>query len=137
MLMTKSNKCFFQQSRELNSKNNDPVWPVFEPIRDFIHAHIICKFQEDPLKTEWIALITMSNRGFFSNQGDVNLRLVNRSGQCSNIRDFIHVYLICKFQEDPIKPECVILMTMSNRGFFSNQGNVTLRLIIRSRQSSY
>ena len=37
-------------------------------------------------------------------------------------RDFIDVYLICKFCEDLIKTELVMLMTKSNRGFFSNQG---------------
>ena len=44
------------------------------------------------------------------------------------IRDFIHIYLIC-VQKDPIK---VILMTKSKRDFFSNQGNVTLGIMIRS-----
>ena len=38
------------------SKVNDPIWPVFELIRDFIHASnpspLICKCQEDLIKTE-------------------------------------------------------------------------------------
>ena len=39
----------------------------------------------------------------------------------------IHVHPICKFQEDPIKIEPVMLMTVKLR-LFSNQGNVTLMI---------
>ena len=43
---------FFQQSRMGSSKINDPIWPVFELTRDFIHVHLICNSQEVLIKTE-------------------------------------------------------------------------------------
>ena len=61
--------------------------------------------------------MTKSNRGFFSNQGNVHIivRLMIRFGQ------FLH------------HPR---LYTKSNRGFFSNQGDATLRVMIQSGQFS-
>ena len=52
------------------------------------------------------------------------------------IWDFIHVPLNCKFHEDPIKTEQVMLMLKSNRDFFSNHGDVTLGIMIWSGQVS-
>ena len=74
MLMTKSIRGF---------------WPVFKLVRDFIHVHLISKFQEDLIKTEWLKLMTKSNRGFFSNQGDVTLRLMIRSGQFLKLSEIL------------------------------------------------
>ena len=48
----------------------------------------------------------------------------------------INVHLICKFQEELVKTEQVMMITKSNGGFFSNQRLVTLRLMIQSRQFS-
>ena len=81
MLMKKTNRSFFQQSNGRNFKINDRIWQLFELVQDFIHIHIITKFQEYPVKTEGVIVIITSNRGFFSNQGDVTLRLTIRSGQ--------------------------------------------------------
>ena len=81
LVMTKSNTGFFQKSRGCNSKINDWIGPVFKLVQDFIHFHLICRFQADPIKTGQVTLITMSNRDFFSKQGDVTLRLMTRSGQ--------------------------------------------------------
>ena len=50
------------------------------------------------------------------------------------VLDLINVHLSCKLQEIPIKTEQVIVMTKSNRLCFSNQGNVTLKLMIQSGQ---
>ena len=66
---------------------------------DFIHVHLICKFQEHTIKTEWVTPMTKSNRGIFSNQGDVTkindlICPVFKLGW-----HFIHVHLICKFQD--------------------------------------
>ena len=114
----------FKQSRGWYSKINDLLWTVFELIWDFINVPLICKFQEALIKTKQVMLMTKSNRGFFSCQGKVTLRLMIRSDQFLQlIRDFIHVHLMSEFQEDLIKNESVVLMTKSNRGFFSNQGN--------------
>ena len=33
-------------------KINDPIWPVFKLVRDFICVHLISKFQDDMIKTE-------------------------------------------------------------------------------------
>ena len=79
---------FFQQSKGCNFKINDTIWPVFQSLREYIHVHLIYKFQEDPIKTEWVKLMTKSNRGFFfffSNQGDLSLALMIRSGQFFNL----------------------------------------------------
>ena len=43
----------------------------FEFIKDFIHVHLICKFQDDLIKTEQVMLMIKYNKGFFINQGDV------------------------------------------------------------------
>ena len=72
MLMTKSNIGFFVYQGDITEINN-LIWPVLELIQDFIHAPLICKFQEDPVKIEQVMLMTKSNRGFFSNQGDITL----------------------------------------------------------------
>ena len=40
------------------------------------------------------------------------------------------VLVTCKFDEDPIKIECIIDRTRSNMGFFSTQGQVTLTWIV-------
>ena len=64
-----------------NSKTNNPSCPGFELVRDFIHVHLNCKFHEDPIKTECVILVPMSNRDVFSNLEDVTLRLIIRSGQ--------------------------------------------------------
>ena len=98
-----------QDSRGRNSEINDLIWPVFEVVRDFIHVHLICKFQEHPVKTERDSKINYP------------IWLVFK-----RVRDFIHV----QFQEVPIKTERNVVMTRYIRGFFSNQGNVTLRLMI-------
>ena len=76
-----------QQSRECNSNINDSPWPVSELTWDYIYIHLICKFQEHPIETEWVMLITKSNRNFFSNQGDVTLRWMIRSDQFSNLSE--------------------------------------------------
>ena len=71
--------------------------------------------------------MTESNTGFSSNQRDVTLRHnLIRTG-FKLIRDVIHTHLICKFQEDLIKNEILMLMTKSNGDFLSNQGDVILR----------
>ena len=157
----------FQQSRGCHSKINDQIWPVFDPDWDFIHVPHFCKFQKDLIKTEWVMLMTKSNRGFFSNEGDETLRLMIQPSQFFNLSEisstvcslylqvsgtyvhnwmsytdeklkqklfqqsrgrnskinnpiwlvfepawcFIHVHLICKFQERSMKTKRVMVMT--------------------------
>ena len=125
----------FQQSRVCNCKIKDPIWPGFELIRGFIYVHLICKFQEYPIKTEQVMLMTESNRDFFSNQGELILRLMIRFGQ---------------FWAHPRFHPCSPYLQVSGRsnknwtsyandkyrGFFSNQGEVTQKLMIQSGQFS-
>ena len=58
-----------QQSRERNSKINDLICPVVKLVQDFILVHLICRFQEDPIKAERVT--QCQKEAFFSNQGDV------------------------------------------------------------------
>ena len=121
----------FQQSRGCyNSKINDPIWLGFKLIWEFIHAYLICKFQEDPVKTKcWWQSQTVR---LFQQPRGCNSKINDPIWpDFKLIRDFIHVHLICKFQEDLIKTEWVMLMTKSNRGLFSNQGDISLRLMIQ------
>ena len=76
-----------------------------------------------------------SNRVFFSYQRGATLRLMVGSGMFSNLSEILSVYLICKFQADPIKIK-VTLMIKSNRGVFSNQEDATQRFMIQSGQFS-
>ena len=69
--------------------------------------------------------MTKSNRGFFSNQGDVTNTNDLIWPIFIFVLEFIRVHLSCKFQEVLTKTEQVIVMTKPNRGFFSNQGDVT------------
>ena len=53
-----------------NSEIKDPLCPVFEFVQDLIHVYIISKFKAYLIKTEGVIVMTKSNRGFFSNEGD-------------------------------------------------------------------
>ena len=77
--------------------------------------------------------MTKSNKGLFSNQGDVTSRLMVGSSQFSNLFEISSMFTL---SADPIKIEQATLMTMSNRVFFSNQGDVSLRLMTQSGQFS-
>ena len=37
------------------------IWPVFELVRDFINIHLIRKFQEQPIKTKGVMVMTILN----------------------------------------------------------------------------
>ena len=113
----------FQQSRGHNSKNNHPICPGFGLFWDFIHIHLIRKFHEDPIKTEWVMLMTKSNRDFFKQSRGRNSKINETNWLVLElIWGFIHVNLICKFQEDPIKTEQVTLLTVKQRLFSAIKG---------------
>ena len=96
------------------------MWPVFELFRDFIHVHLIRKFQEHPIKTEQVTLMTKSSRDFFSSQGDVTKMNNPIWPVFELVQDFIYFHLTCKFLDGMVKTEWLLLMTKSNRGFFNN-----------------
>ena len=125
MVMTNSNRGF-SAIKERNSKNNELIWPGFDLIRDYIHIHFICNYQEDLIRMELVMLKKKSNRGIFSYQGNVTLKLMIRSGEFFYfVRGFIHVALFwMSYANNNVK----------HRDLFSNQGDVILRLIIRSGQ---
>ena len=54
--MTKSNRGFFNNQGDV-TKINEPTWPGFELIRDFIHVCLIYKFQEDLVNIERVMLM--------------------------------------------------------------------------------
>ena len=56
--------------------------------------------------------------------------MIRSGGKFSTILDSSMSTLSAYFQEDPIKTELTMLMTKLNRGFFSNQWDVSQRLII-------
>ena len=60
----------FQQTKGRNCKTNDPIWPVFELIRDLIHVHYICKIQEELTKNQRVTQTTSLTEAFFRNLGD-------------------------------------------------------------------
>ena len=94
----------FQQPRECNSKINDPIWPLFKLVWDFIYVHLSCKFQVVLIKTEGVMVTKKSIRSFFNNQGDIILRLMIPSGQILNL-SFTYAHIICKFNKHLIKTE--------------------------------
>ena len=122
-------RLFFSKS---GCHSNGGIWSGFKLIQDFIHVPLTCKFQEDPIKTEWVMLMTET---FFYQSKGCN----STGGIWSDfklIRDFIHVPLTRKFQEDPIKTEWVMLMTNSET-FFTNQRDVTLMVGSGQISNSY
>ena len=74
---------------------------ILEFIQAFIPDLHICKFQEDPIKTEWPMVMTRSETGIFSSQGDITDRLTTPVFEL--IVAFIPDLRIPKFQEDLIK----------------------------------
>ena len=69
----------------------------FEFIQDFIHVHLICKFQDDLIKIEWVMLMIVSNIDFFNNQGDVTQRQMIWSGQASNLFEILSMSTLPAF----------------------------------------
>ena len=67
--MIRSKLGIFNKQGDINS----PKSPVFELIRAFIPDLHICKFKEDPIKTEGLMVMIRSKVGIFSKQGNINL----------------------------------------------------------------
>ena len=126
----------FQQSRWCRAKINDPIWPGFELIWELILIHLICKFQADPIKTEWVMLMTKSNKDFFSNQGDINVRLMIQSGQVLNSSEISSVWTLSASFRKICQNWISNTDDKVKQRLFSNQGDVTLRLMIWPDQFS-
>ena len=62
--------CFFFCTKGLVTQINSLIWPEFELIRDFMPAHVICKFHKDLSKTKNAMLRTRSNMVFLSLKGE-------------------------------------------------------------------
>ena len=122
----------FQHSRVPYSKINDPIWPVFWTC---LRIHPCPPYLQISGRTDqnWMSYADdNAKQRLFQQSRDVTLWLMILSCQFLNILEFIHIHLICRFQEELIKTECLMLTTKSNRCFFSNQGDITLRLMIPS-----
>ena len=62
---------FFIAQGASNSKENSPIWPEIELIRDFRAVLVTCNFEEHPIKNEVAIERTRSTMGFFGSQGQV------------------------------------------------------------------
>ena len=112
---------FFSNQGDVTLKTRDPIWPSFKHPR--FHPCPPYPQVSGRSKTDQVMLMIMSNSGIFSNQRNDTLRqIIPIWPGFEIIRDCIHVHLICKFKEDPIKTEQVMLMTKSNSFFSAIKG---------------
>ena len=84
----------FHHSRVSNSKENDPTWPKFEPVRDFMPLLDTCKFEEVVIKTEGAMPSTMSNMFVFYHS-----RASNSKNNMAEIRTCQRFYACPSYQE--------------------------------------
>ena len=106
----------FQLLGGRNSKVN--YLTVFKYIWYFIHVYLICKFQDDPIKSDDKVKYSI----FLIIKGGITLRQSIRSGQVSISSEILYMSI-----QD-------MMTTKSTRRFCWNKGNVTLRLMIQSGQ---
>ena len=72
-------------------------------VMNSIHVHHICKFQEDPINTEWITLLTVKQRIFQQSRGR-NSKVKTRSGQVSNLFEILSITILsASFRKFPSK----------------------------------
>ena len=74
------------------------------------------------------------NQRLFSNQGDVTLRLMIRSGQFSILSEISFMSTLSASFRKIWSKLNDLCWWQSNRGFFSNRKDVTLRVMIQSGQ---
>ena len=86
---------------------------------------VTCKFDEDPIKIEGTIDLTRSNMGFFATQGQVTPKWIVRTGQNSNVQDFMAALVTYKIDEDPTKTEGTIDRTRTKMAFFGSQWQAT------------
>ena len=48
----------FSAQERINSIVNSPIWPKFEFVLDFMPILVICKFDEDRIKSEGVTVDT-------------------------------------------------------------------------------
>ena len=97
-------------NQQLNSKINDRTWPVFELVRDLIHIHLICMFQEHLIKTEGAMVMkktfshckSMELCGCHSNQG---LHWISMKSLChpSRTRGMLQMRIITKISQQTVE----------------------------------
>ena len=115
---------------------NVPIWPVLNSSQISSMSNLSASCKKNPSKLNELCWWQSSTGGFSCNEGDVTPRLIIQTCQFSNLFKVPSVHLICKFQEDLIKTEQVILMTKSIRGFLAIKVMLLLRLVIQSDQFS-
>ena len=68
-------------------------------------------------------VMTKSIRGFCSNQGNVTCKINDPIWpDLGLVQDVINAQRICRFQEDLIKTELVMLMTTQTEAFLATKG---------------
>ena len=134
---------FFQQSRGRNSNTNNWIWPCLPPPPTSLpppphtHTHtqthtythpFICMFQEHPIKTEWVVLITESNRSFFQHSRRCNSKIKD------SIWPVLKLYFAISFMSTLSASfreiESRLNMLQSQTETYSKYKDVILRLII-------
>ena len=77
----------FRRSRVCNSIANRPIWPEIKLVPDFMPVLVICKFEEDPIKTE--GAIDRIHNIFSDAQGQVTPKSMDGYGQNSNSSEIL------------------------------------------------
>ena len=67
-------------SKACNSEVNSPLWPEMVLVQDFMPVLVVCKFEEDPIKTEGAIMSIF----FSSAQGQVTRKSMDGCVQNSN-----------------------------------------------------
>ena len=130
--MTKSNRDVFSNQGDIILRLNIQSVQISNPSMISSMSTLSASLR----KTEWVMLMKKSSRGFFQQSMVWTLRVMIRSGQFPNSSEISSMStLTARFRKSRSKLN-ELLWWQSNRGFFSNQGNVTLRLMLRSGKFS-
>ena len=92
------------------------IGPNFELIQALIHVLIICKYENDPIKTaekcDDIVFPIISLWDFFIRSRAANSAVLGPIWPNSElVRDVMNVLVTCKYEEDPIKNEGARVLT--------------------------
>ena len=91
---------------------NNLVRPKIELVQDVIAVLIICKSDEDLIKTEESIVRTIFFFSLLDPQGQVTLMSIVETGPNANLyKELIPVFIICSFLEDLIRNEVSIIHT--------------------------
>ena len=110
---------------------NSLIWPELKLVQDFMALLVICKFEDDSIKSEGNFLRTTFSplkvyEKMFCRSRASNFEVNSPIWpEIELVQDFIAVLVTQKYDEDPIKNKVGILRTRSNMVFFGTKGQVT------------